>query len=237
MIRKLKVLGLALVALSAFAAVAASGASAQGKLTTEGGQEVTLTATETGTTFANSFTAFGGITHCPGSTITGHKSTTTPHGLIPNNATAITLTPHFKNCTTELGGSKFPTTVDMNGCDFLLTIGAAVSAGTYKTEAHVTCPAGKFIQITQFLDSGHFFLACTETITTTTPHSTAHITNTPESGGVKDDLDVVGTFTSIEAHKSGGCGSATTKEAVQHIHGTVKAVNKAGVSTGITVSG
>jgi hypothetical protein len=242
MARNLKALGLALVALFAFGAIAASGASAQGRLTTEGSKAVTLTATETGLTFDNSFTAFGGRLHCPGSTITGHKkmteaeTATRRHDLIPNNATEITLTPHFRNCVTEEAGNRLPTTIDMNGCDFLLTVGALVSAGTYKTDIHIVCPPNRFIEITHFSSASHALRVCAKKITTTTPTSHAHITNTPAAAGTKNDLDVVGTFTDIEVHKSGLCGSETTKVAIQHIHMTVKGVDAAGLQTGITIS-
>jgi hypothetical protein len=239
MTRNLKALGLALVALFAFGAIAASGASAQ-RLTTEGAKAVTLTATETGVTYDNSFTAFGGRVHCPGSTITGHKKKTEAetaikreHELLLNNAIEVTLTPHFRNCETVDPSGTFPTVVDMNGCDFLLTVGALVSAGTYRTDVHVVCPPNRFIEITQF--SG-IIRVCTEKITTTTPTSHAHITNTPAAAGTRNDLDVVGTFTNIEVHKSGLCGSATEKEAIQHINVTVKAVDGVGAQTGITIS-
>jgi hypothetical protein len=241
MTRNLKALGLALVALFAFAAVAASGASAQ-RLTTEGGKAVTLTATETGSTFENSLTTFGFRFHCPGSTITGHKklteveTATKRHELIPNLSTEVTLTPHFRNCTTEEGASRFSTTVDMNGCDYLLTVGTLVSVDTYRTEFHIVCPPNRFIEVTQFSSASHALRVCAEKITTTTPTSHAHIRNTPAAAGTRNDLDIVGTFTDIEAHKSGLCGSATTKEDVQHINLTVKGVDSLGAQTGITIS-
>jgi hypothetical protein len=234
MIRNLKTLGLALVAIFAFGAVAVSAASA-GALTTEGGQAVTLTATETAGTYDTSFTLPNKV-HCPGSTFTGHKATATPHELIPNLATSFTFTPHLVNCVTEEEtGSRFSTTVDMNGCDFLITIGAKVNEGTYIAEGHIVCSAGKFIQITQFSSASHALRLCTQTITTTTPTSHVHLTNTPAAGGTKSDLDIAGTFTDAEVHKSGLCGSSTTKAAVMHIDMTVKAVNSVGAQTGISV--
>jgi hypothetical protein len=233
MTRNLKALGLVLMVAFAFGGMAASGASA-GVLTSAGGQGVTFTDTETGGTLENSVTAFGGVTHCPGSTVTGHKATTTPHELIPNNATSITLTAHLKSCVTEEGANKFPVTVDMNGCDFLVTIGANVNGGTYETDLHIVCPAGKFIQITAFSSAAHSLRVCTLTITSTTPTSDVHVTN---GGGSPSDIYISGTFTNIEVHKSGLCGSATDKSVVTHVHGTIKGLNKAGESTGISVSG
>jgi hypothetical protein len=121
MIRNLKVLGLALVAVLAMSALAASAASAQqGKLTINGGTEVTLDATENG---LNAFTAFGAEVECPGSTITGHKINTTPHTLIPANATEITLTPNFVNCVARDSTGTHKATVTMTSCDFHAKVG------------------------------------------------------------------------------------------------------------------
>ena len=94
MTRILKALGLALVAVFALSAVAASTASAQqGTLTSDG--PVTLTATETGVG-QNWFEAFAAKIECPGSTFTGHKVATTPHTPISSGATEATLTPIWK---------------------------------------------------------------------------------------------------------------------------------------------
>jgi hypothetical protein len=125
MIRNLKVLGLALAAVLAFGALSASAASAQtpGKLTVAGGGSATLDVTET-VGGLNAFTSFGGNTKCPGSTMKGHKITTTPHELVPNLATEVTLTPNFINCiTTDSGGAEHKTTVTMTTCDFHAKIG------------------------------------------------------------------------------------------------------------------
>ena len=245
MIRNLKALGLALVAVFAFSAIAASGASAQqGALTAA--EPVTLVGEETkeATTFDNALTAFPvegvtGKTHCPLSTITGHKAEATPqpevHELIEPPTSEITLTPHYKNCVTEdAKKNKFSTTVDMNGCDYLLTIGETTEKeGTYGVEVHIVCPEGKFIQVTLFSSSSHSLKVCTLTVTSTTPTSEAHVTNI---AGVPDDLEIVGTFTNIHVDKGGLCGSGTDEKGVFHIDATVKGFNEAGKQIDVTVT-
>ena len=67
MIRNLKALGLALVAVFAMSAMAASASSAS--VTSDG--PFTLTGTETGGTETNYLEAFGLKTKCPGSTSKG----------------------------------------------------------------------------------------------------------------------------------------------------------------------
>jgi hypothetical protein len=126
MIRNPKALGLALVAVFAMSAMATSAASAQqGELTSKPVEGVTLIGSETGEAGSNALTAFGLRIECPQSTYTGHKYSETPHTLIPNGATTVTLTPDYKeenhNCRSFPG--NFPMTVSMNGCDYVLHFG------------------------------------------------------------------------------------------------------------------
>lgn len=148
MIRNFKILGLALVAVFAFNAMAASGAMAQtqGHLTSANGQEFTLTGTEIATG-VNAFTGPFGITiKCPGSTYTGHKLTWTPHTFLVSGETATTITPKYVNCAE--GAS--PRTVHMNGCDYQIDDSTTTGGvdGTYGITVDIICPAGKSIQIT-----------------------------------------------------------------------------------------
>jgi hypothetical protein len=236
MIRNLKVLGLALTALFAFSAVAASGASAQGRLTAP--EPVTLKGTETGLATDNALTSFGGTTHCPGSTITGHKITTTPHALIPSGATEVTLTPHYVNCTTvDSGGNTFSTTVDMNGCDYRgKVLGSTVgpTPNAWGLDIQITCPAGRHIQVTLFSSASHALRVCTITVTNTTLTSDAHIGN--DIVAPVDHLWAKGTFTKIIVHKSGLCGSETDENGIFHLDATVKAFNAGGVQKNVTIS-
>jgi hypothetical protein len=135
MMRNLKILGLALVAVFAMSAVAASAASAD-QLTSEV-SPVTLTGAQEGT---DTFTITAGNTNCKEVSYVGTTATPT---------TTVSATPSYpektklaeQNCT-SLG---FPATIHTNGCTYLFHIeGGASTSGTLD----VVCPAGKEITVT-----------------------------------------------------------------------------------------
>jgi hypothetical protein len=152
MIRNLKVLGLAMMAILALSAVVASAASAQnGRITSTG--NFTLTGTEIAGK-VNAL-AFEGVTvECPGSTYDGHKFNVTPHTFIPSGAEVVTITPTYKQpCKNNFSTS----TVDMNGCDYVMHIGptiAPLGTDTYSVTYDIVCPAGKDITVTNWLVAG-----------------------------------------------------------------------------------
>lgn len=164
MIRNLKALGLALVAVFALSAVATSVASAQqGTITSTG--PFTLTGTETGGEKANALTAFGLRVECP-TIYTGHKYNVTPHELVPSGATTITITAHYEDhphgCIVNPGG--FRATIDQNSCDYVAHLGETTGgvAGTYGVTFDIVCPPGQEITITiatnaADLTAGKFF--------------------------------------------------------------------------------
>jgi hypothetical protein len=238
MIRNLKVLGLALVAVFAMSALTASAASAQskqGELTTAGIGGVTLTATEVG---QNALTAYGGKTECPGSTITAHKITTTPHTFIPNKSTEATLTPHFKNCvTTDASGNHF-TTVTMTSCDFHIKIGETTGgvAHTYGAKAGVTCTkAGDTIDVEVYPFSGSELggIVCTIKVKAQENLTGLHVTTDTAT----DNITVRGTVIGIHAERSGsGCSTETVVNAEQHINVIANGKDSTGAAVGVTVS-
>jgi hypothetical protein len=230
MIRNLKVLGLAVMAMCALGAMTASVASAQGKLTSETGGAVTLTGLNTipFVTGQNALTAFGGKTECAAPHYTGHKVNVTPHVAIPSGSTEATITPHYGKCTTTSSEGTFPSTVDMNGCDYRFQLGGVVGGvvGTYAVNAFVVCPKNTHIQVTLFADSGHFFRVCTVTIIhKTTAYTGLHATNT--SGG---HVGIHGTIKGITATRSGGCSHQEDKLAELHLDITTEATNGDNIS-------
>jgi hypothetical protein len=233
MIRNLKALGLALVAILAMSAVAASAASAQGKLTSDG--SVTLRGSITPATQnpeTNALTAFGAVTHCENVLYTGHKLTETPHKILPVPATQVTITPHYGTCRSEAFGISFPTTVDMNGCDYQFNLGATTGgvAHTYGVSAFVKCPAGADIVVTVFtpssehLSPGEAF--CQNKITEkTTAYTGLHATDLTNG-----HIRIQGTVGGIEAHKQDAphpngffpCPPETTANAILDLDITVE---------------
>jgi len=253
MIRNLKALGLALAAVFALSAAAASVASAQqGTLTSDG--PVTLTGTETGAS-ANRVTMFGAFAECPGSTGTGHKYTVesettaeekaklTHHVLIPSGATTYTLTPHLKqaneNCVLSLG---WKATTDFNGCDYVTHIGQTTGgvAGTYGGTVDIVCPPGKEIDWTLFTNAADLTsgtVACVLHVKPQTGLTGAHGTDTGNG-----TIDITGTIHGIHITKTKPnnhtilCQNETTATAEFHIDATVTGHNAAGASTPISLS-
>jgi hypothetical protein len=213
MIRNLKTLGLALVAVFAMSALAASAASAQqGKLTSDG--PVTLDASimppvEGGDT--NALTAFGGTrVECNGVRYTGHKYNVTPHALIENGATQVTITPHYHfnnaTCNTEAFGFTFPTTIDMNGCDYEFDLGGTSPPGAinnWDVGATVRCPAGADITLTVYTPgSNHLKVSeawCGTRVTEKAPPF--QYTGLKASNLAGGKVRITGTIKGIEVHK------------------------------------
>jgi len=241
MIRNFKALGLALVAVLALSAMAATTASAQqGELTSDG--PVTLDITETGVAGSNALTAFGSSVECPGTTYKGHKFNVTPHELIPSGSTTATVTPQYKQPCHVSGGRQ--ATIATNGCDFVFHVGSTTGGvpGTYGVTADVVCPvAANGIHVTVFSNTppaAEGANLCTLEVTGGALNqglAGAHVTN--GSGG---HINVAGTFNNIHVERTGLCifdGGGTTTTAGQfHIDATVSGTNAGGAATAISIS-
>ncbi len=231
MIRKLKTLGLTLVAVTVLGAVSAAAASAQtqGLLTTDG-PSVTLDITETGAAGSNAFTSGKNKIECAGTTYVGHEagSTTKP---VPNKAKEITVTPTYKTCQATINKTVFFGTITMNGCDYVYHIGNTVAANTYSTTADIVCPPGKVIQIEFFMDAKHTVKVCEDTINPIVGAEGPHLTSTP----TPDDVDIVGSEIA-KGKQSGLCGGEEEIQDKFDIDLTVKGTNSTGGDTGVTVT-
>jgi len=242
MIRNLKILGFALVAVFALSAVAASMASAQ-KITSTG--PVTLDGTENG---LNAFTAFGAKVECPGTVATGHR-TLTPrqteelltHELIPSGSSAVTLTLDQPNqCTAVESGGSHLATMTTNGCDFDIEI-LAQSGASWPTRSTQVCPTGKDIEVEiyPFSSSELGGVVCTITIKPQAAKEGVSFSNSSfEEGGVKKwDVIATGAYEKIVTTRSGsGCTTAEDKESKFDVNLTIKGTNAAGQQTDVTVS-
>lgn len=241
MSRNLKVLGLALMAAFALSAVVASAASAQGKLTSDG--PVKLTAAETGVG-QNFLKAFSLSVQCPGSTYTGTKAGSTSE-LITSGSTTATLTPVYKqgnhNCTVTPG--NFIATIDMNGCDYVVHIGATTGgvAGTYGVTFDVVCSGSNEITVTVWTNS-------TDHTNSTTPMCIMHVKAqaglagahaTDTGGGV---IDITGTVKNIHVQKTNPgthpvlCPTQTTATGEFSIDASVTGENAGGGATTVSLS-
>ncbi|HET8863138.1 MAG TPA: hypothetical protein VFM94_07800, partial [Solirubrobacterales bacterium] len=232
--RAFEILGLALVGILAMSVLVAPVASAQ-EIGIRSDGPVTLSATETGAAEANGFTMFGETIRCPGSTYTGHKSSATPHEAIPSGATAATITPAYKQTSNNCKHvqENIPATIDLNGCDYVVNIGAETSKHKYATTTDVVCPEGQSIKLTVFSGSAHSFKLCTYTIKAQTGLTglTARAT-TPAT----EDFDIEGAASGVHAVRSGAaCEESTTTEGKIALDLTVKGLNGEGKATAVSI--
>src|SRR6476646_6791866 len=137
MTRNLKALGLALVAVFAMSAIAASAAQATPTLTSEV-SPVTLEGTAGGFGSGQVLKAFGGEFECEGSSFhTGLTSTPTAE---------ITVEPSYGPlCRTA--AQKLPATVTVNGCTYRFYNLKFISAGDYQATVDIVCPSEKVIEV------------------------------------------------------------------------------------------
>lgn len=244
MIRNLKTLGLALMAVFALGAVAASAASAQGVLTSESGKAVTLKGTETGSLLANSLTGPLGSVTCKGSSYTGHEVNSTTN-RVPNKSSTATITPKYNQseCKAHIPvlGTR-PATVTMNGCDYVFHIGGTTE-GTYGVTADVVCPENNVIEVEIYKpETAHVEanLLCRievgdefEKKPVNQKIAGAHLTN---QDAAVDDINLTGSFQNIHTTNSGSlCGTGTSQTADLDVDVTITGEDEAG-PTGISIS-
>lgn len=133
MIRNIKVLGLAFVAVLAMSAVVASAASAS-KFMSEGDVNVTVKADQIG---SHVFSVTGNNITCT----TAHFESA---GLISSPATTVKVHPTYTGCT-AFGFLNSPITT--TGCDYILSSGTESSADKFPASLELTCETGKKIII------------------------------------------------------------------------------------------
>jgi hypothetical protein len=125
MIRNLKVLGLALVAVLAMSAMVASAASASQYT----GSAYPTTGTGANTAGNETFTTPGGTVQCD-----SHFE-----GKLAAASSELTVTPKYTGC---VAFGFLNATVAFNGCDYLFKAGASLGGGAYNNSVDVVCPAG-----------------------------------------------------------------------------------------------
>ncbi len=206
MIRNLKALGLAVVAVLALSAVAASAALAvpQFEVGTGAGN---ISGTKTS---ANVFTVAGGRTvTCEVITAKGSETTT---------SSTLTLTPLFSECHSVLAGVKVPATVTTNDCHILVHLTSLISAGLYLAHGDLTCEGTKDIEIHVYPEgtkpSEHSTKTplCQYTVKPQTGISKVELKN--NATGAKKDIDATLTLSNIAYTRTTGtipnCGAASS---------------------------
>jgi hypothetical protein len=133
MTRKLKILGLTLLALLAITAVVASAASAAQFHSESTSGTTFLTGTQVGT---NQFDLANGTpVKCTGVVLDSSYAGTT--------ASDLTVTPTYTGCTAA--GQKAE--IKTNGCTYTTTTLVLVELDKHTILVHVVCPAGKSIEV------------------------------------------------------------------------------------------
>jgi hypothetical protein len=243
MIHNLKALSLALVVVFAMAAMYVSAASAQTKgwLTSDG--PVTLEGTDTvGEKSKLTFVSGGevkGTIECHGSYVIGTKAVT-PHDEFMNLGlglvTSITVTPSYTSCIGKVGAASAPTTVTMNGCDVVLTLGNTTSAPKYAITGDLICPEGKVVEVHLYQNAEHKTSICTYTFGAQIGKTGGFVQN---EGAVPRTGTIGGTFTGISGtrHNSVLCGAKLeSAESKLDLHALLQGTNEEGKETDLFIS-
>lgn len=186
MTRKLKTLGLALVAVFAMTAVVAANASAH-YVFTSAAANTSLTGAQVGN---HTFVTAGQTIQCTTAKFSGTQTGT--------EATAVPITPTYEGCTYAVGAKTADVT--MNGCTYNFT-GATTASG--HGTVHVLCPVGKVIEVHLTNFNG------AETCTLTIGAQIATNGYTAVNNG--NHVDVTATANvKITPHGGGGCSLLIT---------------------------
>ncbi|HEX3735701.1 MAG TPA: hypothetical protein VHU86_11195 [Solirubrobacterales bacterium] len=169
MIRNLKILGLAVVAVMAMGAVMASAALATPQFTaTEYPVEI-HGAGGTGST-AEKFTTEAGTVECGASTFTGTQS---------GASSTLTMHPTYTEC---VAFGFLSAAVNTEECNYIFHANTKVSTDHYTLSTDVSCPAGQSIKITAS--------TCSAEVKAQTGLTPVNAVNDPESGGKAEDVTV-----------------------------------------------
>jgi hypothetical protein len=229
MIRNLKTLGIAMVAVFAMSAAAASTASAasQGWLTSDG--PVSLTGTDS-TPFQITYMSEEHY-ECHTHYVIGRVNVT-PHGFTSESLKDLTLKPEFSNCTALVSGMIATSTFTTNGCDFVLHITDTESSGVYRTTLDMVCEVGKEIEFHLYSNKAHSTTICTYKF----PAQAGITGGTAKTSG--NGITLSGTFTGIHESRTGLlCGGTNTNNnAKLDLDVFFTGQNAGGASTAISLS-
>lgn len=225
--RKLKALGLGLLALLAIGAYSNLGASAtQGGHFASAAAHTHLEGLESNDHEVRMGGFFNAVVGCPGTTYGGTMEGT--------KVTKITVTPFYEECLWF--GMKNPATIDMNGCTYLFTIGKF--AGAHNT-VHLECPPGKEINVTLFSSHQKHTEGtpdnCTIFIPPQTPENGVAYETTTELGKHALTLDI--TIQNITYTKDGPCRFVFPTGKGPHGHSTIGGVTVNHETKGLWIEG
>jgi len=122
----------------------------------------------------------------------------------------LTVTADYKDC--KVGG--MPATINMNGCDYLITQPTKLDVGEFTSKVDLECDESESMVIQVFLMGGvtsHSFKLCE--ITIGPAEELGHIILLNEENGPngKDDITVKIELEKINYERHGACGTTTVK--------------------------
>jgi hypothetical protein len=210
MIRKLKTLGVALVAALALTAVSAASASAANY--TAGAYPTTITGESA--LGNDTFTTEAGKVECK-----AHFQ-----GTLAASSSSLEITPTYTNCRAF---GFLEATVHMNGCKYLKT-GPIGGPHTYQLNTDLVCPAGKDVTITS--------ATCDTTIQPQTNISSITVTNVTASGDLTAKANLTGIKYTVVTDGFGcpynGIGAKTGATYVQDAPITLDSTNGQTIDVG-----
>jgi hypothetical protein len=231
MIRNLKALGLALVAVFAMSALAASAAQALPELTagahgTAVGTEIIHKDVGTGNNVGHEFTVGNRKIKCDEVSFTGDNLAT--------SQTTLTVTPSYNKCTTTPAlGVVLHGTVTLNGCDYMFHA-TGFDAPLWTASVDIVCPKDKLIEVHLYKNAGHTEEACTITIGPQeglTGNSIENVAGSPNDLRIIHDVNVAVTIHGSKVL----CGEGVT--ATYEGTTTLKALDTEGKQVNLTASG
>ena len=233
MIRNLKALGLALVAVFAMSAVVASAAQATAASFSwdSGTTKLTGTAATVAEGGTQKSTITGGALSTSCDTVyftasvtgTSASSVTTEGGVTYTN-TVEENAGEKHTCTNNLGGKIQWSTSD---CNYRFNAGETVTASSSKGTLDIVCPAGStgITVISPGLCTKHIFA-----------QNGIGPVNYSTMAGSPEDITIEPSFTNMTYTHTGLCGNATKSDGTSTGKITIKAENASGVQTNSTVT-
>jgi len=218
MIRNLKVLGLAFVAVLAMSAVVSSAAQAVPSFTCSA---YPCSATGENKAGSETFTTPGGTVQCDSHFTVEKYRTTTGEGVPSPGSPTVTVTPKYTNC---VAFGFLGATVSMNDCDYEFHATEQLGAGHYVHHVYINCPTGKAITIV----AG----TCEVTVGT---QSLTDVTTLNLAGGSVTVVPTVKNITMNVVKDGFGCPFAGTGHKLGEYHGHVVISREGGGS--VSVSG
>jgi hypothetical protein len=137
---------------------------------------------------------------------TGCATATFAGSMVGSSQSSLTLTPTYSGCTS---GGFATSHVKVNGCDFLFTEPTSSGGITYSIHApHISCPAGKVIEITP---TTFGVSVCTQKIPPQTPTSGVVFVSNSGNIGAMMDFYLQGGFSGVHYSGTGSiCSNSET---------------------------